>query len=154
MEEPRKSHRPPANAMTPEERRDAVGTAVESYRTHQDGRTEVEVAVPTADGGFRTKPPTTWERREMDIAGMALVTELLEEVDRQDEKHGPFEGSALGRSRLGLACVQDELAEALDAWRAERPQSDGYVDLHTCGRTRAELLQVAAVALRVIRDCL
>jgi hypothetical protein len=74
-----------------------------------------------------------------------LLEEVLREVERQDEKHGPFEGTPLGRSRLALACMQDEIAEALEAWRYERLEPN-WPD------TRNEVLQVAAVAVRAIRD--
>jgi hypothetical protein len=49
-----------------------------------------------------------------------LIYALLTEVARQDEKHGPFEGTELGRSRLAIACLEDEVEEARDAWRGER----------------------------------
>jgi hypothetical protein len=76
-----------------------------------------------------------------------LMFALRDEVERQDHKHGPFEGTRLGRSRLALACLEDEVAEARLAWRQER---------HTGGwaATRTEVLQVAAVAIRTLRDAL
>jgi hypothetical protein len=76
-----------------------------------------------------------------------LVAALMAEVARQDAKHGPFEGTPLGRSRLALACLEDEVAEALDAWRAECRGP-------TWTQTREEVMQVAAVALRTLRDAL
>ena len=76
-----------------------------------------------------------------------LVFSLIQEVDRQDEKHGPYEGTTLGRSRLALATLEDEVAEALEAWRSER-KALNWDD------TRAEVLQVAAVAIRTLRDAL
>lgn len=75
------------------------------------------------------------------------ITDLVAEVERQDRKHGPYEGTELGRSRLALATMEDELAEALEAWRAERG-ARGWT------RTRTEVLQVAAVAMRTLRDAL
>lgn len=73
---------------------------------------------------------------------------LIAEIGRQDEKHGPFSGdSQLGRSRLALASLEDEVAEALQAWRDERTAT-------TWENTRAEVLQVAAVAIRALRDAL
>jgi hypothetical protein len=74
-----------------------------------------------------------------------LLEELEAEVARQDRKHGPFEGTPLGRSRLAIACLEDEVREAGEAWRDERP-ARGW------NHTRAEVLQVAAVAIRGIRD--
>jgi hypothetical protein len=77
-----------------------------------------------------------------------LYLQLIEEVERQDDKHGSFKFSTqLGTSRLAIACLEDEVAEAVQAWRDER----GEV-LWT--RTREEVLQVAAVAIRALRDAL
>lgn len=73
--------------------------------------------------------------------------ELAAEIDRQDEKHGRFEGTRLGRQRLALACLEDEVEEAKEAWREER----GCEVPHA---TRDEVLQVAAVAMRALRDAL
>lgn len=76
-----------------------------------------------------------------------LVYRLIEEIGRQDAKHGPYEGTVLGRSRLALSTLEDEVAEALEAWRSER-------DALHWDATRAEVLQVAAVAMRTLRDAL
>jgi hypothetical protein len=96
-----------------------------------------------------TKPivvePTSMAREL--LANDPLVYALLEEVRRQDEKHGPYKGTVLGRSRLALATLEDETAEALVAWRDER-------EAHLWTETRAEVLQVAATALRTLRDAL
>lgn len=72
---------------------------------------------------------------------------LMVEIARQDEKHGPFGGTVLGRSRLAIACLEDEVAEAREAWRSERKAL-------TWDATREEVLQVAAVAMRALRDAL
>ncbi len=76
-----------------------------------------------------------------------LIYALLAEVARQDDKHGPFEGTILGRSRLALACLEDEVDEATVAWRSERTALNWTA-------TRGEVLQVAAVAVRTLRDAL
>jgi hypothetical protein len=79
-----------------------------------------------------------------------ILTSLVAEIRRQDEKHGPYGvqgGTPLGVSRLALASLEDEVAEALQAWRDERARPD-WPD------TRAEVLQVAAVAVRSLRDAL
>lgn len=76
-----------------------------------------------------------------------LIYRLIEEIERQDEKHGPYQGTILGRSRLALATLEDEVAEAREAWREERKA-------HDWNATRAEVLQVAAVAIRTLRDAL
>src|SRR4051812_26850245 len=76
-----------------------------------------------------------------------LIYRLIEEIERQDKKHGPFEGTQLGRSRLAVACLEDEVQEAHAAWRSERWAL-------TWDDTRTEVLQVAAVAIRALRDAL
>ena len=76
-----------------------------------------------------------------------LMYALMEEIERQDKKHGPYQGTTLGRSRLALATLEDEVTEALEAWRGERKAL-------TWDETRAEVLQVAAVAMRTLRDAL
>lgn len=82
-----------------------------------------------------------------------LVADLEHEVRRQDEKHGSFKGfpggsqsgGKNGAARLAIACLEDEVEEAKQAWRSER----GYP---TFVHTREELLQVAACAMRAVRD--
>lgn len=81
------------------------------------------------------------ERRER------LVAALVAEMEYQDARHGPFEGTKLGRSRLAIACLEDEVAESREAWRAERKAA-------SWDQTRAEVLQVAACAMRALRDAL
>ena len=80
------------------------------------------------------------------IPHLTLMDELEAEAQRQDRKHGRFTGAtALGRSRLAIACLEDEIAEVKEAWREER-RTDGWA------HTEEELLQVAAVAMRALRD--
>lgn len=50
--------------------------------------------------------------------------------------------------RLALACMQDELNEALEAFQAEKRPIDG----RTWARAQEELVQAVAVGLRVLRD--
>lgn len=76
-----------------------------------------------------------------------LIYRLMAEIERQDDKHGPYQGTVLGRSRLALATLEDEIAEAVEAWRSERKAL-------TWDHTREEVLQVAAVAIRTLRDAL
>ena len=90
----------------------------------------------------------------MDSLEEILIDQLNAEIRRQDKKHGRIGGdSDYGRARLGIACVQDEVDEALEAWRDDKKRAAD--DLPALGRffdTKAELMQVAAVAIRVIRD--
>jgi hypothetical protein len=74
-----------------------------------------------------------------------IMARLRAEIASQDVKHGPFAGTRLGRSRLALACLEDEVREALDAWRDDR-QLGEWPHMH------GELYQVAAAAIRAIRD--
>ena len=77
-----------------------------------------------------------------------LFAELNAEVDRQDALHGSLaDGPPRRRARLAIAILEDEVRETLDAWRDER-KVDGWP------RTREEMLQVAAVAVRAMRDAL
>lgn len=79
----------------------------------------------------------------------ALIAELEDECRRQDEQHGGFNVQGRDPSvslRLALAVIEDEVVEALVAWRGERT-AEVRVE------TREELLQVAACALRAVRDC-
>lgn len=83
---------------------------------------------------------------EVTQGAIELVLDALEgEIRRQDEKHGPFTGTELGKTRLAIACLEDEVNEALDEWRNERQHA-------TWDRTRTEIIQVAAVAIRAVRD--
>lgn len=76
-----------------------------------------------------------------------LQEQLDDEVRRQDAKHGTEfnAGTALGRVRLGVACLEDEVEETRNAWREDRKTWD-------FPHVREEALQVAAVALRLVRQ--
>ena len=76
--------------------------------------------------------------------GEAMLS-VADEVRRLDDIHPPGFPATYDGVRLGLAMVQDELNEALDAWRSERRAP-------TWEHTRAELVQVAAIAVRIIRE--
>lgn len=77
-----------------------------------------------------------------------LFADLGAEIQRQDAKHGSLNHCEydLARLRLALAVLEDEIAEALVAYRDER-SANGWPE------TRAEVLQIAAVAMRILRDC-
>jgi hypothetical protein len=74
-----------------------------------------------------------------------LLNELGDEIERQDLIHPAGYPATRDGVRFGIATVEDETKEALDAWRAER-KVDGWPE------TRGELLQVAAVTMRIIRS--
>lgn len=77
-----------------------------------------------------------------------LLHALEVEIENQDLKHGRIDGvTALGASRLGLACIEDEVVEALSAWDDEKEHRQW-------DQTRVEVLQVSAVAWRALRDTL
>lgn len=77
-----------------------------------------------------------------------LLYALEAEIENQDLKHGPIQGATpLGASRLALACIEDEVVEALTAWDEEKAHGEW-------DKTRVEVLQVAAIAFRALRDAL
>lgn len=67
---------------------------------------------------------------------------LTGRVVRQEEKYGPFPNDVAG-VRLALAVLQDEMDEALLAWRDER-RADNW------NQTIGEVRDVAGVALRLL----
>lgn len=76
-----------------------------------------------------------------------LIAALVAEVKRQDGRYGPVgEGCEDdSRTRLALALIGDELEEAHHAWRVDRGRA-GW------SSTATEIMQVAAVAIRALRD--
>jgi hypothetical protein len=50
--------------------------------------------------------------------------------------------------RLALACLQDEVAESVEAFQVEKRPQEG----RTWALTEGEVVQVAAVALRLLRE--
>lgn len=112
-----------------------------------------EAMTRPGQSNIRTERGRLARDRPMDIRVAPLIYELLGEVARQDEKHGPLKGTddlpqqRLGWSRLALGVLEDETREALQAWRDER-------EALNWNQTRAEVLQVAAVAIRTLRDAL
>ena len=73
---------------------------------------------------------------------MSVYAEASSVVHDQEQKYGPFTPDVAG-VRLALAVLQDEVTEALGAWRDER-RDPHWID------TRCEVMQVAAVALRLV----
>lgn len=82
----------------------------------------------------------------MTRVGPGLLDVLCEEVNRQDELcDHPYEAHR-DSVRLGLATVEDELREALEAW-----QRDKKLPGDRWAAVREELLQALAVGLRLYR---
>lgn len=74
-----------------------------------------------------------------------LLGRVVEEVLRQDSIHPAGYPATRDGVRLGLVSIQDELDEALEAWRDER-RHDGWL------LTEGEVLQVIGVAMRLLRS--
>jgi hypothetical protein len=74
-----------------------------------------------------------------------LWKSLADELDRQDQHHRDGFPATRDGLRLALAAIEDETMEAKDAHRAER-RIDGWSE------TRAELIQIAVVAIRALRS--
>lgn len=75
---------------------------------------------------------------------------LAKVIKEQNAKYGPFPADISGM-RLAVACLEDEVAEVLQAWREERrthQRDDGLRG--TWQETAEEALQVAAVAMRLV----
>jgi hypothetical protein len=76
--------------------------------------------------------------------------QVLEEVERQNARHpAGFPGDRNG-IRAGIAALEDETREALDAWHEEKSLPPGRLPAHQWGHTREEIVQIAAVALRTL----
>jgi hypothetical protein len=74
------------------------------------------------------------------------TTELvLEEVERQDRLHRPYR-SDRDDVRLALCTVEDELEEALDAWRKEKGRPS-----NRWPKVAEEMRQSVAVGMRLLR---
>lgn len=76
--------------------------------------------------------------------------DVAHEIERQNHIHPAGYPATRDGIRLGLAAAQDELREALDAWRAGRCKCSVPV----CGHhdwmdTRVEIVQCAVVLLRI-----
>jgi hypothetical protein len=74
----------------------------------------------------------------------AVVRAVLERLYNHDQRMGCNWTATRNGLRLGLAALEDETAEALAAWRDDR-RRDGWAE------TRDEVLDVAAVAFRLLR---
>jgi hypothetical protein len=74
------------------------------------------------------------------------VERVRAEVARQDDRWGEFENRRPS-IRLAFACLEDEVDEARRAYEADR--HDDFCGLGFSD-TQAELVQVAAIALRLL----
>lgn len=97
------------------------------------------IAYESADG----TPLAPEEIQEIERQG--AMDQLLAEIKRQEEIHPVGFPATRDGLRLGLAALEDELEEARDEWRANR-RTEGW------GGLRMELMQIAAVALRMVRS--
>lgn len=87
---------------------------------------------------------------------------LQTECDNQDHAMGGGYTPDRDGVRMAISSIEDELHELKEAWRKERsggPQPHGNCG-PTCDRshawrqTKGEAVQVAAIALRLVRDLL
>lgn len=87
---------------------------------------------------------------------LPIIGTIEHTVNEQERKYGPFEPTVAG-VRLAVAVLEDETLEVLDAWRKERrllqlpPLSRGQLNEEAWKKVRTETIQVAAVALRLVR---
>lgn len=88
----------------------------------------------------------TSEKPRHVASGNDLLAELRREIIAQHTRFGPFENRRPSL-RLGFACLEDELCEAAEAYEDDR--HDDFCGLGF-SHTQEELLQVAAVALRLL----
>lgn len=82
------------------------------------------------------------------VVDHSILLDLDIEIDRQEGIHRDGYGSNRNGIRLGIACAEDEIREALEAWDKEkrREYRDGWKN------TREELLQAAGVIMRTIES--
>lgn len=83
-----------------------------------------------------------------------LFAVLAAEVNRQDRFHPSGYPATRDGVFLGIKTAEHELTvEAVDAWRGDRCRCETPLCGHaTWDKTRAEMLQAAAVLLRTIRS--
>jgi hypothetical protein len=79
-------------------------------------------------------------------SGDDLFAELRREIADQHSRFGSFVNERASL-RLGFACLEDELREAIEAYEDDR--HDDFCGLGFA-HTQEELLQVAAVAIRLL----
>jgi len=110
-------------------------------------REALEVSVPGRDislGQFGTVVGERKTRRGYAWGHETALRILGEEMARQDEKYAPF-ASDVATVRLAIACMEDEVREVRQAWQEWHQRPDWL-------NVRTEAVQLAAVALRLVRD--
>lgn len=115
--------------------------------TRQGGLTFADFPV----GNFVAMANGWLNRKGFVVMPAGPLAELASEITRQDTIHPAGYPATRDGIRLGIATVLDEHTEALDAWNDERHGAD-KTTWATWAQTRAELLQVAAVAMRTVRE--
>jgi hypothetical protein len=78
-----------------------------------------------------------------------LTDDLIVEIEKQDALHPSGYPYTRDGIRLGIAAIEDETREVWDAWHAiRRTIGNGSADP---GDLRGELMQVAAICMRIVR---
>jgi hypothetical protein len=104
-------------------------------------------AAVLAQGREEAENPTILTKR----LAQNYLTELVAEIRRQDERHPDGYPATRDGIRLGIAAAEDEVNEALDAWRTDRCKCPTPLCGHaTWEKTRGEALQAAAVLMRLV----
>ena len=106
-----------------------------------------EVAVPGRDislGYFGTVVGDPKTRKGYALGAVMALRVVREEMTRQDKKYAPFT-SDVATVRLAIACMEDEVREVREAWQEWHQRPDWL-------NVRTEATQLAAVALRLVRD--
>lgn len=83
------------------------------------------------------------------LRGMSVLDLVAAEVERQDRVHPDGYPATRDGVRLGLATAQDELDEALEAWRKAKRLP---LTQHEWQAVKDELVQAAAVIVRTLRE--
>lgn len=88
---------------------------------------------------------------ELALAGdFDRLWDVMAEIKRQDAFHPSGYPCTRDGIRLGLAAAEDELIEALDAWRDGRCKCpEPNCQHHDWSKVRVEAIQAAAVLLRM-----
>lgn len=87
------------------------------------------------------------------MSTVTVVRDVSDEMVRQDSIHPSGYPATRDGIRLAIAAGEDELDEALQAWREGRCKCPlPMCGHHKWGSVRTELIQAAAVLLRAARE--